>query len=217
VNEVNEVFDPATEIRDAWRSVAGSDHDSVADELVTRHAEPHRHYHTAAHVARVLHHVGRLLVIHGQGVDRDAVVAAALFHDAIYDPRSSTNEADSARLAADHLGRLGWDDTRIAEVATLIEATVGHSATTPAAAVLLDADLAVLGGAPESYGRYVAGVRAEYSFVSDDAWRAGRAAVLRSFLDRSHIFATDAMAGECEQQARRNMAAELAGLQSPAP
>lgn len=142
-------------------------------------------------------------------LDRDVITAAALFHDVIYDPQSATNEADSAQLAVAQLTRLGWAADRCHAVAALIEATAGHEASTPTSAVLLDADLAVLGGSPPDYLAYVAGVRAEYAHVGDDVWRIGRAAVLRSFLDRSRIFSTPTMAHERERQARWNLQAEL--------
>lgn len=195
----------------------------VIDDLLRRHAEPQRHYHTARHVDAVLRHVDAILAVDADlgadpvvdpVVDRDLVVAAALFHDAIYDPASATNEADSAALAVEQLARLGWSDGRCREVAVLIEATAGHEATTPAAAVLLDADLAVLGADADTYDEYVRNVRAEYAAVPDDAWRSGRSAVLRGFLERPHIFATPTMAAQREAQARRNLGSELASLQA---
>ena len=108
------------------------------------------------------------------------VRAAALFHDAIYDPRSPTNEADSAPLAAGALApaRLGRRSAWHA-VAALIEATAGHDTAVARgdaeAAVLFDADLAILGSSPAEYQAYVTGVRAEYAHVDDAGWRTGRA------------------------------------------
>ena len=90
-------------------------------------------------------------------------------------------------------------------------ATAGHDADSPAAAVLLDADLAVLGAGEDDYRTYVDGVRAEYDFVDDLTWRAGRSAVLQSFLDRKRIYATTVMATR-EEQARHNLGTELAAL-----
>ena len=205
--------DPADAIRNSWRSVAGTGYDAVAENLIERYAEPHRRYHTAAHLAWVLHHVEDLLAADpgASGViDRDAVVAAALFHDAIYDAASSTNEAESAQLAADALAAAGWEDGRTDEVVSLIMATAGHEATTPAEAVLLDADLAVLGADVDSYRAYVVEVRAEYAQVPDSQWRLGRAAVLHGFLDRDYIFATELMRATREHQARINLSSELA-------
>lgn len=140
------------------------------------------------------------------------VIAAALFHDVVYDPRSATNEADSAVLAVDRLRPLGWSEARLDSVVALIEATAGHVATDAATAVLLDADLAILGGRPDDYAAYVAGVRYEYGHVPDEQWRVGRAAVLRAFFDRPRIYATATMFEAREAQARRNLADEIRAL-----
>lgn len=212
--------DPAEAIRHAWRSVAGSGHESVADDLVERYAEPQRRYHTALHIAWVLRHVDELLAadpIVAAAIDRDAVIAAALFHDAIYDTASSNNEADSAALAAHALVAVGWKDRRVAEVNSLILATADHAATTAAEAILLDADLAVLGAESRSYWAYVEAVRAEYAVVPDTQWRVGRAAVLRGLLDRNHLYSTPTMRIGREQQARANIGVELGELAPDAP
>ena len=235
-------------MRRAWRAlVDGADPagdftvicTDIIDDLVKRYAEPHRHYHTATHVQWVIRHVDDLLaasevdrvdggaadVVDRDVVDRDVVVAAALFHDAIYITRPTaepalpgarldmSSEAQSARLAVEQLSRLGWSESRLAQLAALIEATQTHVATTWAAAVLLDADLAVLGAEHAIYQSYVAAVRAEYEFVDDVHWRGGRGAVLRAFLARAQIFITPAMQREREQQARINLAEELAQLE----
>ena len=179
-----------------------------ADSVIARYREPHRRYHGVYHLARVVDGVGRLLA--EVAVDDPAtVVAAAFFHDAVYDPTSSTNEADSARLAESTF--TSWGSTRCAEVTRLILATAGHTATDLPTAVLLDADLAVLGAEPAAYAAYARGVRAEYHHVDDSAWRVGRAAVLGSFLARPCIFQTASMQ-RLEASARANLTAELASL-----
>lgn len=200
--------DADDELRAAWRSIAGPHHDDVAERLVQRHREVHRRYHTADHVAAVVHHVQQLAGDHPDAT----IVAAALFHDAIYDPRSSTNEADSARLATDELSTVGWEPDRCEAVRRLVIATAGHEATRADEAILLDADLAILGAAPAHYGAYATAVRAEYAHVSDEAWTLGRATVLRSFLVRPAIFATASMRASRDAQARQNLRCELGTL-----
>jgi predicted metal-dependent HD superfamily phosphohydrolase len=207
------VSSPEIALRQCWRSLAGGGYPATIDSLLAHHREPHRHYHTAVHVMWVLRHVHDLLATAPEDVDADAVRAAALFHDVIYEPTSSTNEHDSATFATDALTPLGWHTSRLERVAELIEATAGHAADGPDAEVLLDADLATLGSSPAEYQAYVTGVRAEYAHVGPDAWRSGRAAVLRSFLDRPTIYATPTMRAAREPRARANLAAELATLE----
>lgn len=200
----------------AWRDLAGSGQGDVEALLVSRHAEAHRRYHTAEHVMWVLRHVDMILATEpapgDHTVDAPAIRAGALFHDIVYDPRSTTNEADSAVIAVHALRGIGWDSSRIELLRDMIAATATHRAESFEARVLVDADLAVLGGDPGSYAGYIAGVRFEYGFVDDAAWRAGRATVLRSFLDRDRIFVTATMSTTRGAQARANMTIELAAL-----
>jgi predicted metal-dependent HD superfamily phosphohydrolase len=205
------------ELRDRWALVAGQGAaaESALAGLLARYREPHRHYHGAAHVVRVLRDVDELLGLVPVD-DGDAVRLAAWFHDAVYDPRSSGNEAASARLADEVLGSLGLPAGRRAGVARLVLATATHEPGSADEAVLIDADLAVLAADPATYSAYAKGVRREYLFLDDASWRRGRAEVLRSFLGRTRIFTTDARR-EREARARANLTAELAGLEPSAP
>ncbi|WP_412077237.1 hypothetical protein ACLF6K_20665 [Streptomyces xanthophaeus] len=184
-----------------------------ADRLLTAWAEPQRRYHTTAHLTDVLL---RIDLLEQYAADPAAVRLAAWFHDAVYRPDRSENEERSAALAERALPELGVDPARTAEVARLVRLTVTHD---PAPGdtngeVLCDADLAVLAGAPEAYAAYAAAVRAEYGFVPDDAFRTGRAAVLRQLLDLPRLFRTPYAVTQWEAPARANLAAELDSLLS---
>ncbi|MET9961006.1 hypothetical protein ABZ128_18465 [Streptomyces sp. NPDC006326] len=192
----------------------GLDPAPYADRLLTAWAEPQRRYHTTAHLADVL---ARIDVLAPHAADPAAVELAAWFHDAVYRPDRSENEERSAALAERALPELGIDAARTAEVARLVRLTVTHD---PASGdtngeVLCDADLAVLAGGPEAYAAYTAAVRAEYGFVPDDAFRTGRAAVLRQLLDLPRLFRTPHGTAHWEAPARHNLAAELARLTGP--
>ncbi|MFF3322154.1 HD domain-containing protein [Streptomyces sp. NPDC002889] len=182
-----------------------------ADNLLARWAEPQRRYHTTAHLIAVLDHIDTLA---DRAADPDLVRLAAWFHDAVYLPDRSENEERSARLAERALPEAGLDEAATAEVARLVRLTIGHD---PAAddrngQVLCDADLAILAADPEPYAAYVAAVRAEYGFVPDDAFRVGRAAVLRQLLDLPQLFHTPHGQREWEGHACRNLEAELSLL-----
>ncbi|CAL9455511.1 hypothetical protein SUDANB99_02530 [Streptomyces sp. enrichment culture] len=179
-----------------------------ADDLLRRWAEPQRRYHTTDHLLAVLRRVDELADHAG---DLAAVRLAAWFHDAVYLPDRDTNEERSARLAERALPELGVGPDRTAEVARLVRLTVTHD---PAPGdrdgeVLCDADLAVLAGEPQAYAAYAAAVREEYGFVPDDAFREGRAAVLRQLLALPRLFRTPYGAAHWEPAARRNLAVEL--------
>ncbi|WP_369358135.1 hypothetical protein [Streptomyces sp. cg2] len=184
-----------------------------ADNLLRRWAEPQRRYHTTDHLTAVLDRIDELAA-HAE--DLPAVQLAAWFHDAVYRPDRSENEERSAALAERALPELGVPKARTAEVARLVRLTVTHD---PApddrdGAVLCDADLAVLAGTPDAYAAYAAAVRAEYGFVPDPDFRAGRAAVLRQLLALPRLFRTPTGHDRWEAPARHNLATELALLES---
>jgi predicted metal-dependent HD superfamily phosphohydrolase len=181
-------------------------------EVAARYDEPHRRYHDRRHLERVLDDVERLLPT-VEVPDPDAVRLAALFHDAVYDPWSTANEAASAALAAAVLSRLEPPD-RVAHVQRLVLATARHRASYVDEGVLLDADLAILATDRPTYVDYVRAVRAEYADVPQDVWQQRRAEVLRSLLDIPRLFTTPAM-HVLEEPARQNVAAELAALGEP--
>ncbi|GGY95270.1 HD domain-containing protein [Streptomyces poonensis] len=182
-----------------------------ADDLLKRWSEPQRRYHTVEHLTTVL---DRIDILAEYADDADAVRLAAWFHDAVYLPERSENEERSARLVVRALPEAGVGRATTDEVARLVRLTVTHD---PApgdrnGAVLCDADLAILAADPEPYDRYARAVREEYGFVPDDAFRAGRADVLRQLLALPRLFRTPYGERTWEAAARRNLGAELARL-----
>ncbi|MFF2061791.1 hypothetical protein ACFVWZ_08325 [Streptomyces sp. NPDC058200] len=182
-----------------------------ADRLLARWAEPQRRYHTTDHLLAVLDHIDTLAAY---ADDPDLVRLAAWFHDAVYRPDRSENEERSARLAEVALPEAGLNQDRTHEVARLVRLTTSHAAEPGDrnGAVLCDADLAVLAGAPAAYAAYAAAVREEYGFVPDDAFRTGRAAVLEQLLALPSLFRTPHGLAEWEARARENLASELRTL-----
>lgn len=181
------------------------------DVLIAAYSAPERHYHNLEHLADMFRVVDRL--------DRDALDANTLrlavwFHDAVYDPRARNNEMRSGELAVDLLGPAGLPARVIDRVVQLVWATALRPTTPPPgdrdASLLADADLAVLGSAPDRYRRYAADIRREYGFLSDTEYRRRRVKVLRSFLARPRIYQHPVLFAEPEQQARANIVAELA-------
>jgi predicted metal-dependent HD superfamily phosphohydrolase len=189
--------------------------ESAGRDLLDRYAEPQRRYHDGRHLAEVLTAVDALAE---HADDLTVVQLAAWFHDAVYEPTASpgANEEASARLATHVLTRLTQPRARIEAVAALVRATEHHeegsAAVSPAdAAVLFDADLAVLAG--PRYEEYAADVRAEYAHVPDQAFRSGRAAILRELLARPRIYRTPTAHERWEADARAHLAAEIATLE----
>jgi predicted metal-dependent HD superfamily phosphohydrolase len=176
------------------------------------YAEPHRHYHSMEHIAAclgLLDEVAR---------DRSSqVVELALFwHDAVYVPGDRRNEWLSAELLGGIAEALSVDPAMVGRARAAILATAEHGATyDDDTALVVDIDLSILGTPPPTYARYVQQVRAEWSHVSDEAWRAGRGAFLAGMLRRERLFARPEIRARFEAPARENMQAELAALSPP--
>jgi predicted metal-dependent HD superfamily phosphohydrolase len=196
---------------DTWRklaAVAGADEATIARigaDLVARYAEPHRRYHTLAHVEAILP------LVRGTGAG-----LAAWFHDAIYDTTRHDNEARSAELATGALRELRFDDETIVAVAQMIAATARHD---PAGLDedglrFLDADLSILGSGSVRYDEYSRQIREEYSWVPEAVYRTERAKVLAHFAERPAIYFTSGLRERFEANARANLEREIAGLRA---
>lgn len=170
------------------------------------YAEAHRAYHNAAHVEAMLE------ALASRGVLTPTLALATWGHDLIYDPRRSDNEERSAQVFGDWLAVQGASTTLVQEVAALILAT--KHAAPPAnreEALLVDADLSILGADADTFAAYDRAIRREYRHVPGLLYRMGRKKVLRSFLDRERIYTTPEFAG-LEARARVNLTAALEAL-----
>lgn len=196
---------------ESWAALAGDSPTSRTEwaALVAAWSEPHRRYHDLAHLAAVLGLVGELA---DAAADPDAVRLAAWYHDVVYDPHRTDNEAVSAERARAGLRGLVPDE-RVAEVVRLVLLTAGHDAADDDAngAVLCDADLAVLASPPEAYAAYASAIRAEYGHLSDEEFTAGRIAVLEQLLGLPVLYRTPT-ATAWTDAARANLTAELSLL-----
>jgi len=184
---------------------------ALKEKLAARHREASRHYHGLAHVEALLRWLDRSSDL---ASDPRAIEVAIWFHDVVYDTRSKCNEADSAQLARSELSALNWPETAIAKIEAMVLATAGH--TTDAAdedtRLFLDLDLSILGQPPAVYADYCEAIRAEYAWVDEAGYRAGRQRVLQSFLERPTIYKTARWREAWEAQARANLQQELAAL-----
>ncbi|GAB2949682.1 hypothetical protein GCM10027048_13470 [Hymenobacter coalescens] len=183
-------------------------------QLHEAYSQPGRHYHALTHIRQMLE---TLDAHHGQLHDAPAVQLAVWFHDAVYSPLRSDNEARSAELARQFLAQTSLSPARRERVGYLIERTKDHTQPQPAADtdlhLLLDTDLQILGASEADYWRYARQVRQEYALVPDVLYRRGRQQVLSKFLELGRIYQTDAFQQRLETAARRNLRAELEAWQ----
>jgi predicted metal-dependent HD superfamily phosphohydrolase len=186
-----------------------------ASRVRARYAEPHRRYHTWAHVLACFDARDRIT-----GASLPEVDLALLFHDAIYVPLAKENEALSAALLLDE-GRRAWIDDRVLGRAHALVLATKHddagAVDSEEACIVVDADLSILGSDPASFEEYERLVRHEYAAVDEATYAAGRSRVLRAFLERPTIYATRRGQRLWEAQARRNVERSLARVAASVP
>ena len=186
-------------------------------DLLSRWAEPARHYHTATHLVEMFWALEELEEGH-EIDDRQGSLArlAAWFHDAIYDPsaRPGSNEADSATLARKTLRQLTISDRDVDAVDRLVRLTARHDADAaePLDAAFHDADLWILSAPDERFDEYCDQVRQEYAHVPDARYRNARTAILTPLLHRDRIYRTSHALHGWETPARINLGRELTRL-----
>jgi len=184
--------------------------DALFHEVAAAWAEPQRAYHGTTHLLDCLEQVD---AAPGEGADRRIVEAALWFHDAVYDPRATGNEARSAAWASRGLGATGVPAAVGAEVARLVLLT-RHTAPAgdPAGRLTCDVDLSILGREPDEFFEFERRIRAEYAWVPEATYCAVRADILGGFLRRSPLFLTNRFRRKYEAAAHRNLEAAIARL-----
>lgn len=189
--------------------------EEVGQVLLGRWSDEHRHFHNLRHLAAVLHRVDQLAE---ETHEPDLVRLGAWYHGAVFSSEKKVAEAAeggeqstaSANLARDELTALGVPQRAADRVAALVNAIVRH-APDPAdfdAAVLNDADLAMLAAEPQRYKEYKSAVRAEYAHIPTDVYLKARIRVIERLLARTSLFLSP-MGAAWEEPARQNLDMEL--------
>jgi predicted metal-dependent HD superfamily phosphohydrolase len=184
---------------------------NLFDNLCRSYTERHRHYHTLSHLAWVFD----CLETHADEIGDPARLAfATWYHDIVYDPRRTDNEAKSAERAMKELDQLGAKSDLRSHVVQLILATKSHKmgGRDYDDDIFLDADFAILGSPQDVYRQYVIDVRAEYAHLDDAAWTNGRSSFLKTVAASDRVFRTGIFEGEYAEQARVNIAWELGSM-----
>jgi predicted metal-dependent HD superfamily phosphohydrolase len=168
--------------------------------LMNRYLEPHRHYHTLGHIQFGFSEYFKFF-------DKMSPITffAWAYHDAVYDPTRDDNEARSAMVFEKDNPVLGFD----VEDADKIIALILSTTHTEHVNLVTDIDLAGLGSSAEQYDENTRLIRMEYNFASDEMWKAGRMAFLKTFLARPQLYFSPQFAGAYTLQARENMQREL--------
>lgn len=181
----------------------------------TRYEDPANAYHNYSHIAYCLSRLNLFADYAGIPIS-DAFRVALVLHDARHDPKSSTNEHNTAFFISQSLPM-----ALRKPVYELIKSTeLGAVHDTFEKQLLHDIDFSILGSPPEIYEVYRRNIILEYDgIVAHDTQRLhpdfirGRSSFLDEMMNGDNpIFYTDFFKTRYEAQAKRNMSAELAAL-----
>lgn len=205
---------------DRWRALFASDGEvmpgvvETGADLLARWAEPHRRYHNQTHLAECLSLLDDLDYASEAAIDDRLTLELALwFHDAIYEPQATDNEAASAALAETQLTALRLPASQIERVHALVLATdYRQPATVPDGEVIRAIDVAVLGAEAARFERYDHDIREEYAWVAAADYQAGRARVLQHLADAVVPTAGAVLGPAWVERAHANLVRALAGL-----
>jgi pantetheine-phosphate adenylyltransferase len=182
--------------------------EAILKNLLTRYDEPHRGYHTLAHIVAMLDELDLV------GENDSTIALAIWFHDAVYDPKAKDNEEQSAQLAQDSIKKIGLPDSLGEQVHELVMTTKHTTVPTDhSAQVLADIDLMILGKPEKEFDVYEVGICKEYEWIPQSDFCAGRSNILQSFLDRPSIYSTEVFRGKYESAARKNLERSIEKLQ----
>lgn len=196
-----------------WQELAGSY--SSNEELIStfwleiqkNYSSPKRYYHNLGHLNFMLELVKRY---EKQLRNPAAIYFAIFYHDLVYKPASSNNEAKSAEIAVKRLRELNVPEDVVLVVEKAILATKSHELqTNQDINFLLDFDLAILGADYHTYQAYTQNIRKEYAHVPEEAFKAGRKKVLQHFLAMPAIYKTPLFRTLLEARAHHNLQIEL--------
>jgi predicted metal-dependent HD superfamily phosphohydrolase len=184
--------------------------DEAFHALATEYSRPPRSYHTLEHVRWGLKRIDEI-VRHEELEERIDVLAvrwAMWFHDVSmsFGDDSAEDEERSGRMAHAAARAAGLPRAFRDTVLRLVLSTSRLAENLkPDEAVLVDADLSMLGASESDFDVYEARVRREWAEFDDGAFAAGRIAVLGSFLKKRRIFTTDFGRDKWEARAQNNL------------
>ncbi|MCP4982651.1 MAG: hypothetical protein GY935_19410 [Gammaproteobacteria bacterium] len=184
--------------------VAMPDHSvAIHKQLLYAYNEPQRHYHTLAHIE---HCLGMFDSCESLVDNPDALEIAVWFHDVIYEPEKSDNEANSAELYLELSEGVHATELRQL-VARLIIATLhdGSPLEDSDARYMIDIDLSSFGLAWEEFERDSQNLRAEKPGLSDADYYHKLADFRSKLLSRDRFFYTEFFCQRYEQQVQDNL------------
>lgn len=201
-----------------FQAIAPLFQSGTLEQLRALYDEPARAYHNRQHILTLLHLLNRLEPAI-QLEDKQALLAAIFFHDAIYQiplsgaqPRPQDNESRSVVLMLDHAHNPQHESLQ--KAARMILMTIDHQCPTRSGdmAVMHDLDLSILATSAIRFARFEQQIRQEYAVYPLSLYCMGRASSLRGLLDDRQIFCLPQLAQKWDDKARHNIKAACRAL-----
>lgn len=191
----------------------------AGEKLLFRWGAAQRVFHNTAYLASVITHIDELS---GACHDANLLRVAAWYLGSvepvnIYLEKSEreTRINQCTQYLASSANSLGLPSATIERLCDVLAHTLSHdpSLTEVDAAVLNDADLAILAGTPQEYKRFRQAIREENRQLSDVDFLVTRRLFVKHLLQRKNLFKSPPGA-HWEGSARQNLQAELANLEA---
>lgn len=141
-------------------------------EVLQRYKETHRFYHTTKHLLDVISELELT------EKNDDELFLAAVYHDAIYDPKAENNEEKSVELFLKDVKQSALTKEQTKAIQELILTTKNHLATSEKSALLINADLAILNKPLPELIEFENNIFKEYQFVDYNIYKSKRIQVL---------------------------------------
>jgi predicted metal-dependent HD superfamily phosphohydrolase len=187
--------------------------EAIHQQLLQAYREPHRRYHTLAHIE---HCLAMFEQCQSLSVTPDALEIAIWMHDVILESGRRDNEAVSADLYLELSVDAHSDEMRQL-ITRMILATLhdGGSLEDADSVYMVDIDLSSFALSWEAFLRDSLDLRAENPHLSDADYRLNQTGFQRMLLARPRFFLSDFFFERYEQQARSNLARYFEYLRNP--
>jgi predicted metal-dependent HD superfamily phosphohydrolase len=185
------------------------------NEIHALYSEDHRYYHTLEHIKDLLELSMRFRKFIQ---DKIAVDLAIIFHDVIYDPKSNSNEEDSAAFFEERLSSF-LEPSLKQKVSEYIILTKNHSVGESSDGDLklfIDFDMHILSVERSKYRAYAIQIRNEYIHVEMSDYCRERPKFLRVAAESaSSIYASESfLKSDYDARAKENLSWECSILES---
>ncbi|MCA0428909.1 MAG: adenylyltransferase/cytidyltransferase family protein [Bacteroidetes bacterium] len=150
-------------------------------EVLNLYNQPHRFYHTQVHLADVI-----LFLKSNQKLSNELFLVA-VYHDAVYNPKSKTNELDSANLFEQDAIKANYNKEKIKLIKQIILDTASHKASCNESEEFIKADLNIFNQSLSKLIEYENQIFKEFQFVNYLVYKKERIKVLQKFNTNKNV------------------------------